>query len=926
MGTGRAAPGRHPALRGRADECALLEDFVTAIRRGESRSLVIRGEAGIGKTALLEHLVASASDVRVMRAVGVESEMELAYASLHQLCGPMLDQLSALPPPQRHALEVVFGLSAGAPPDRFLVGLAVLSLLSEATEERPLLCVVDDAQWLDRASALALAFVARRLQAEPVGLVFAARDPEDELRHVPELVLDGLGNGDARALLGSAIRLMSDERVLERIVAETRGNPLALLELPRGLTTTELAAGFGMLEGRGVPGRIEESFLRRLSLLPRDTRRLLLVAAAEPVGDPLLLWRAAERLGIEPTASDAAEADGLLAIGERVIFRHPLVRSAMYRSATTTERQATHLALAEVTDREADPDRRAWHLAGAAAGLDEQVALELERSAGRAQRRGGLAAAAAFLRQSVALTGDPARRADRAISAAEVSLQAGMFDVARSLVAAAEAGPLDELQRARLNLLRAEGAYAESRGGDAPGLLLRAAQSLDRLDPQRARDTYLDAWSAALFAGDLASAGSLHHVSREALLAPRPAGGPRPADLLLRGFALAFTDGRAAAAPVLQQAAHGFASSDVSIDEVLRWGWLSTAASVMVWDYDTCLAVSTRGVELARDAGALSVLPVSLNVMTQAVVLAGEFASAEMLVREAESVTGATGTMVAPYGALVLAGLRGREVTASELIDSTIAQCTTGGQGTAVQYAYWARSLLLNGLGRYDEALTAAARASEATPELFVSVWAAAELLEAATRSGEPVQAERALQRIAAATSVARSDWALGIAARSRALVSEGAEADARYREAIARLTRTRLRPEIARSHLLYGEWLRREHRRVDARVQLRAAHERLTSIGMEAFAERARRELSATGEKVRKRSVQARDDLTPQELQIAQLAREGLSNPEIGARLFLSPRTVEWHLRKVFSKLGIRSRRDLANVLGASGSPLVPA
>jgi DNA-binding CsgD family transcriptional regulator len=926
MGTGHAARGRHPALRGRADECALLEDFVSAIRRGESRSLVIRGEAGIGKTALLEHLIASASDVTVMRAVGVESEMELAYAGLHQLCGPMLDQLPSLPAPQRHALEIVFGVSVGGPPDRFLVGLAVLSLLSEAAEARPLLCVVDDAQWLDHSSALALAFVARRLDAEPVGLVFAARDPEDELRDVPELVVGGLGNGDARALLGSAVRLMLDERVLERLIGETHGNPLALLELPRGLTATQLAAGFGMLEGRGVPGRIEESFARRLGLLPQDTRRLLLVAAAEPAGDPLLLWRSAERLGIEPAAIEAAQMDGLLTIGERVIFRHPLVRSAMYRSATTTDRQTAHLVLAEVTDREVDPDRRAWHLASAASGLDEQVAMELERSAGRAQRRGGLAAAAAFLRQAVALTGDPARRADRAISAAEVSLQAGMFDVARSLVAAAEAGPLNELQRARLNLVRAEGAYAESRGGDAPVLLLEAARSLDRLDAERARDTYLDAWSAALFAGDLASAGSLHHVSREALRTPRMAGDPRPADLLLQGFALAFTEGRAVAAPVLQAAASGFAGSEVSIDEVLRWGWLSTAASVMVWDYDTCLAVSTRGVELARDAGALSVLPVSLNVMTQAVVLGGEFARAEMLVQESESVIEATGTMVAPYGALVLAGLRGREVGASALIDSTIAQCTAGGQGTAVQYAYWARSLLLNGLGRYDEALIAAAQASDATPELFVSVWAAAELLEAATRSGEPDEADRALERVAAATSVARSDWALGIAARSRALLSEGPDAEARYREAIARLTRTRLRPEIARSHLLYGEWLRRHNRRVDARVQLRAAHERFTSIGMEGFAERARRELSATGEKVRKRTVHARDDLTPQELQIAQLAREGLSNPEIGARLFLSPRTVEWHLRKVFSKLGIRSRRELANVLAVSESPLVTA
>jgi DNA-binding CsgD family transcriptional regulator len=921
----RGPESQQPSLLGRATECALLDDLLEAVRRGESRSLLLRGEAGIGKTALLEHLVASAPELDVVRAVGVESEMELAFAGLHQLCTPMLDRLPGLPAPQREALEIAFGLSAGAAPDRFLVGLAVLSLFSAVAEDEPLLCVVDDAQWLDQASALTLAFVARRLLAEPVGLVFAAREPDEALAHVPELLVQGLRDGDARTLLSSAVRFMLDARVRDRIVAETHGNPLALLELPRGWTAAELAGGFGVLGTQPLSGRIEESFLRRLDALPEDTRRLLLVAAAEPIGDPLLLLRASERLGIAGPAVDAA-TDELLALGERVTFRHPLVRSAIYRSAAVQERRAAHLALAQATDRDLDPDRRAWHLAAAAAGPDEQVAAELERSAGRAQARGGLAAAAAFLQRAVALTGDSARRTDRALAAAEASLQAGLFESARGLLATAEVGPVDELQRARLDLLRAEAAYSESRGSEAPALLLRAAKTLDPLDPKLAGDTYLDAWSAALFAGRLATTGGLQHVSRAALARPRPAGPLRASDLLLHGFSRAITDGRSAAAPVLERAAKGFAGEDVTVEEVLRWGWLATAAAVMVWDYETCVAVSTRGVLLAREAGALTVLAVSANVLAQAMALGGRFESAAALIAEADSVTEATGTQVAPYGALVLGGLQGREAEAEAMIDATIREATAGGQGTAVQYARWARSILLNGLGRYAEAATAAQEASDDTPELFVSVWALSELVEAATRSEDTARARGALERLADAAGAAETDWGLGLAARSRALLSEGESAERLYQEAIERLDRTQLRPERARARLLYGEWLRRENRRVDARAQLHAAHDQLAAIGMEAFVERARRELLATGERVRRRALEAREDLTAQERQIAQLARGGLSNPEIGARLFLSPRTVEWHLRKVFAKLGIRSRRELAHALPSSDPQLVTA
>jgi DNA-binding CsgD family transcriptional regulator/tetratricopeptide (TPR) repeat protein len=925
MAMDRRLPGRSP-LWGREQECTLLDELVSSVRRGESRSLVLRGEAGIGKTALLQYLIESASNMTVARAVGVESEMELAFSSLHQLCSPLLDPLERLPAPQRDALQIVFGLSAGPAPDPFLVGLAVLTLLAEVAEQRPLLCVVDDAQWLDQSSALTLGFVARRLWAEPVGLVFAAREPAEELQHVPDLEVRGLPADDARALLSSAAPFMLDERVRDRVIAETRGNPLALLELSRGLTATQLAGGFGVLPAQALPARIEEGFVRRLEALPKDSRVLLLVAAAEPVGDPRLLWRAAERLGIGPVAAEGAEVDGLLAIGERVTFRHPLVRSAMYRSAAPEDRRAAHLALAEVTDPEVDPDRRAWHRAAAAPGPDEEVAIELERSAARAQARGGLAAAAAFLERSVALTQEPARRAQRALAAAQASLHAGAFEAAASLLATAEAGVLDELERARLELLHGQIASASSGGSEAPGRLLRAAKRLEPLDVSLARETYLDAWGAALFAGSLASGGNLLDVSRAARSAPRPPGPPHAADLLLDGLAVLMTEGRAAAAPMLKQGVSAYLREEIPVEKGLQWGVLASTAAVTLWDFDSWDAVITRQMELTRDAGALAPLSISLNGEGIVVTWRGDPAAAALVTAEADAVTEATGTRIAPYGALLLAAMRGREAEAIALIEATIKDATAGGEGLAVQYAHWTTAVLYNGIGRYEEALAAAQRASDDTPELFVSAWALSELIVASTRTRKEGRATDALVRLAESTSAVDADWGLGILARSRALLSEGEAAESSYREAIDRLSRTRLRPELARSHLNYGEWLRREHRRVDAREELRKAHGMLTAIGMDAFAERARQELLATGEHVRRRSVETRDELTAQESRIAQLAREGLSNPEIGARLFLSPRTVEWHLRKVFAKLGIRSRGELANALPSFDSQLASA
>jgi DNA-binding CsgD family transcriptional regulator/tetratricopeptide (TPR) repeat protein len=914
-------------LRGRRTECAVLDGMLAAVREGEGRALVVRGEAGVGKTALLEYVVEVAADLKVIRAAGVESEMALPFAGLHQLCAPMLGRVAGLPRPQRQALEIVFGSKAERPADRFLVGLAVLSLLSEVAQECPLVCVVDDAQWLDEASALTLAFVARRLGADSIALLFAVREVGEDLRGLPELTVEGLGDDDAHALLSSALRFVLDERVRDRIVADTRGNPLALLELPRGLTASQLAGGFGLLGPQELSGRIEASFQRRLAALPLETQRLMLVAAAEPVGDPVLVWGAAQRLEISISAAGAAQREGLMTIGERVAFRHPLVRSAVYGAASARARREVHLALAEVTDATVDPDRRAWHLAAAAAGPDEEVASELERSAGRAQARGGLAAAAAFHERAAELTEDPARRADRALAAAQVSLQAGAFEAALGQLTVAEAGSLDELQQAQIDLLRGQIAFVSRLGNDAPPLLLKAAKRLEPLDLELARETYLSAWGAAAFA-KRADAGYLPDICRAARALPPPPQPSRPEDVLLDGLALLIADGRAAAAPTLRQVVRIFTSQETSVEVLLRWGWLATAASNAMWDDDGTRAISGRQIQLVRDAGALEGLAFHLVALGVPTAWSGDFAAAAALIAEGDEVTAATGAHIPPFAALQLVALRGRETDASALIEATLKEAAESGPGVATTEARRAASILYNGLGRYEEALAAAVQASWDPLNLYPSMWGLPELVEAAIRCGQVEIARNALDRLAGTTQPAGTDFGLGIEARSRALVSDGEVAERLYCEAIDRLSRTQLRPELARAHLVYGEWLRREGRQTDARAQLRTAHEMLLTTGMEAFAERARRELLTTGERVRKRAVETRDDLTAKERQIARLARDGLSNPEIGARLFLSPRTVEWHLGKVFAKLRIRSRGELARALTDSGTddPASPA
>ena len=905
-------------MMNRRDERVALDQMIDEVRAGQSRALVIRGDPGVGKTVLLEYLAgqASGSGCQLARVVGVQSEMELAFAGLHQLCAPMLSHTEHLPGTQREALHVALGLSTGPPPDRFLVGLAVLSLMSEMAGERQLICLIDDAQWLDRASAQALGFVARRLVADPVGLAFGARVPGEELAGLPELEVSGLQDEDARALLDSALAGPLDARVRDRIVAETRGNPLALLELPRGFTSVELAGGFGLPGAVSLSGAIEDSFARQLENLPDQTRRLVLLAAADPSGDRSLLWRAARRLSIPVQAAAPAQEARLVDFRHPVRFRHPLARSAAYRLAPFTEIQETHEILAEVTDPIADPDRRAWHRAQAAPGPQEDIAAELANSAGRAQARGGLAAAAAFLERAVLLTADPARYAERALAAAQANMQAGAFDKALELLVTAEAGPLDEFQKALVDLLRGQIAFASGLGSDAPPLLLTAARRLEPINLDLARETYLGAWMAALFAGRLAGPVDLLEVSRAARALPPLADPPRPVDLILDGLAQLVTDGPTIAAPKLRQAARAFLGADITVEERLRWGSIAHAAASAVWDDDAWRDLLEVQVRLARAAGALDQLPVDLGAMSMSAAWRGDFAAAAALITESDAVCEVTSSRAAPYAAMVLACLRGDRDQAIGLTEATTAEATAGGQGLAVTYAHWTAAILYNGMGRYDEALSAARAASEDTPGLYVSMWALPELIEAASRTGNTDIASDALARLAETTQASRTDFAVGIEARSRALVSGPQAAEALYREAIDYLGRTQLRPELARAHLLYGEWLRREKRRTEARAQLRTAHGMLDGMGMAAFAERAGRELRATGETISRRVVGGPSTLTAQELHIARLARDGQTNPEIGAQLFLSARTVEWHLRNVFTKLGIGSRRELRAAL----------
>jgi DNA-binding CsgD family transcriptional regulator len=923
-----------PPLLGRADELEILRRLIADVRNGRSAVVVVRGEPGIGKTELLRALVAEAAGFRVCRAVGVESEMELAYAGLHQLCAPLLGRLGSLAEPQRRGLSVAFGLESldGDAPDQFLVALAALGLMAEASEEQPLLCVVDDAQWLDQASAQVLGFVGRRLLAESIALVFADRTPKalpdplralpdplralpDPLAGLPELRLAGLGAAAARTLLATAGAGPLDERVRARIIEETGGNPLALLELGRGSGVGELAGGFALPDAGDLPRRIEDQYLERLGALPADARQVVLLVAADPVGDVALILRAAEGLGLNIGVLEVAAESGLLDVGANVRFRHPLVRSAVYRAATATDRRAAHDALAAATDPLSDPDRRAWHRAHAAAGPDEAVAGELIRSAGRALRRGGIAASAAFWERAVALTPDAAERAARALTAAEAKYAAGDFLAAQALLVTAEVGPLPELGQARIQRMQAQIAFALRRGGDAPPLLLRAAQRLQDLDPELARRTYIEAMVAAIYAGRLVRGADPAEVARAARLAPHGPEEAHPlphAQLLLRGLAVRLTDGYRAAAPLLKEALARYRAQPLELD------WLCASYNIVamdLWDDEAWFELADGQVRLARTSGTLSWLPFGLDYLAELHIQAGELSQAAALLAEGERIDPGIRAATLPYVPLLLAAWRGDAPAADELARALARGAVDRGEGAALTYADYATAVLGNGLGHYELAADAAQQAS-AAEEIVISPWALYELTEAAAHSNQHERAAAAADRLAGIAEASGTRWARGAAARSRALVASGPAAEEAYREAIELLDQTRMATHGARARLSYGEWLRRENRRLDARGQLRLAFDALGALDVQGFAERARRELLATGEKVRTRHQDPGAELTPQEREIARLARDGRTNAEIGTQLFIGARTVEWHLRKVFTKLDIGSRRELDDAL----------
>jgi DNA-binding CsgD family transcriptional regulator len=908
----------HHELLGRREEQRRLAALLHGAREGRAGVLVLRGEAGIGKSVLLSDLAKNADDFCICRAAGVESEMELAYAGLQQLCGPLAGHNVELTTLRRNALDQVFGLTEGAPPERFLVGIAALDLVATAAQKQPIVWLIDDAQWIDQASMQAIGFVGRRLLAERVVILIATRDVSDgnELAGLPELRIGGLNSEDAGKLFDSVVSGPTDPLVRDRVISETRGNPLALLELPRVWTTAELVEGLSESAGTPLAGRLESAFAKRLRELPADTQTLLVLAAAEPQGDPALLWSAAQRLGLDWSAAAPAERAGLLQVGQGVYFRHPLVRAAAYRGAPLEKRLEVHRILAEVADPIHDADRRAWHRACSTVGHDEKIAAELERTAGRARARGGLLAAAALHERAALLTPHGERRADRTLAAARAKRDAGAFESALRLLSVVETEPRSELRTALAEQLRGKIAFDQRRSSEAAELLLSAAQRIEPFVPRAARDMRLEALAAAVWAG---GPGDRQLVAKaaQAARATASAEDPRTADLVLDAIATRITEGYAAATPALKVAldairSHGLGSGDADDLLWLTGNRLAGLIATEAWDYEAGLAVAERQVKVARESGALVQLQFALNFLANNVIVTGDLRGASALLEEERLLS--TMTLATPNRTMLIDALRGDMDRTVPLVQAMIESAIKSGQGRVIFFAHYTAAVLYNGLGRHADALAHARQVIE-SDALGFQTFAAGELAEAASREGDTEWLSYMSSWMQARAAATPTEWALGMSARIRALEADGTEADALYQESRVHFGKTPLRIELARSQLLYGEWLRRERRYLDARVELRAALRLFREFGVEAFGDRARTELEATGERIRPRPAASEAQLTPQESQVARLAAQGLTNREIAARLFIGQSTVEYHLVKVFRKLDVRTRTQLAHL-----------
>jgi DNA-binding CsgD family transcriptional regulator len=911
-----------PLVLGRDQERDAIDRAIEATRKGLSSALVLRGEAGMGKTTLLDYAVAAAPELRVLRLAGVESESEFGFGGLHRLLLPFAADIERLPGRQRAALESAFGLVTGAPADRFIIGLAALSLLSNAARRQPLLCIVDDAQWLDRESLDALAFVARRLRADRIALLFAVRDtanasgpPFDGLSVV---AIEGLHEDAALDLLAAVVDGPIDQDVARKIVAETSGCPLAVVELARGLSAKQLAGGGSLPEPLPIGGRLERHFLAQVRTLPEATQTFLLLAAADASTDATIIWRAADELGIPSSAADAAVSAQLIGIDPRVEFRHPLIRSAILNGAHAAERRGVHRALASVSDADGHADQRAWHLAAATIGTDEAVAVELERGGQRAASRGRYAAEAAFYERAAALTPSPSRRAERLLAAAQAHVTAGAHDAATTMLREAApllTGPVSQAQAQRLQAAL----HSFTLPNEIPAVLLDAARALEPLDVRLARDTYTEAIEAVLVSGQLTKGTTRAEIAHAALAAPPPPEiEPTVADIVLEGFSTRFVVGYAAAAPILHRGIAALISTPFSSTGISRGSTLGSNAAAELWDAEGYGAMLAQLEATERERGALDSLRITLGGLGHYDMWSGRFALAEARHSEAAEISRALGADPRVWELLKveLFAWQGRDAETRAVVDALMGPFVrASGAGVAVNLAHIALSLLEIAQGRYQEALDAAAplvdedlppHGSQALPEI----------VEAASRSGHEDRATAAYAELETRARASGTPWALGLLARSRALLADDVDADAHYREAIELIGTTVVKTDLARAHLLYGEWLRRQKQRQVARDQLAIAYDLFNTMGATAFAERARIELTATGATARRRSVETAQDLTGQEHQVARLAADGATNNEIAATLFLSASTVDYHLRKVYRKLGITSRRQLRTAI----------